>query len=164
MSPQLILTHWGRVTHICVGNHWVRLWLVTWSAPSHYLNQCWDIVNWTLRNKLQWTLNRNSNLFIQENHLKVSSAKWRPFCVGLNELKAYWTICHHWVRSRKGDNPLPDPVLTTMYGTILVSLGLIELSHLPLDKMAAISLTTFSNAFSWMKSLAFWFKFHWSLS
>ena len=36
-------------------------------APSHYLKQCWIIVNWTLRNKLQWNFNRNSNIFIQEN-------------------------------------------------------------------------------------------------
>ena len=33
----------------------------------------------------------------------------------------------------------------------------------PPDKMAAISQTTFSNAFSWMKSFVFWFEFHWSL-
>ena len=33
--------------------------------------------------------------------------------------------------------------------------GLHLLSHLPLDKMAAISQTTFSNAFSWMKSFVF---------
>ena len=39
----------------------------------------------------------------------------------------------------------------------------IELTHLPLDKMAAISQTIFSKAFSWMKSFVFWFKFHWSL-
>ena len=38
-----------------------------------------------------------------------------------------------------------------------------RLTHLPLDKMVAISQTTFSNAFSWMKSFAFRFKFHWSL-
>ena len=30
--------------------------------------------------------------------------------------------------------------------------------HLPLDKMAAISQTTFSNAFSWMKSFVFWIR------
>ena len=36
-------------------------------------------------------------------------------------------------------------------------------THLPLDKMAAISQTTFSSAFSWMKSFESWFKFHWSL-
>ena len=34
-------------------------------APSHYLNQCGDIVNWTLKNKLRWNLNWNSNIFIQ---------------------------------------------------------------------------------------------------
>ena len=54
------LTHWGRVTHICLGK-------LTWTAPSHYLNQCWNIVYWTLRNKLQWNFNRNSNIFIVEN-------------------------------------------------------------------------------------------------
>ena len=29
-----------------------------------------DIVNWTLRNKLQWNSNRNSNIFIHENALE----------------------------------------------------------------------------------------------
>ena len=37
-----------------------------WSAPSHYLNQCWDIVNWTPKNKLQWNFNRNSYIFIKK--------------------------------------------------------------------------------------------------
>ena len=37
------------------------------------------------------------------------------------------------------------------------------LTHLPLDKMAPISQTSFSNAFPWMKSSAFWYEFHWSL-
>ena len=36
-------------------------------APSHYLNQWWDIVYWTFRNKLQWNFNRNSYIFTQEN-------------------------------------------------------------------------------------------------
>ena len=26
-------------------HHWFRQWLVAWSAPSHYLNQWWGIVN-----------------------------------------------------------------------------------------------------------------------
>ena len=38
-----------------------------------------------------------------------------------------------------------------------------RLTHLPQDKMAAISQTTFSDAFSSMKTYIFWFKFHWSL-
>ena len=36
-------------------------------APSHYLNKCWVIVYWTLRNKLQWNFNQNTKLFINEN-------------------------------------------------------------------------------------------------
>ena len=36
------------------------------------------------------------------------------------------------------------------------------LTHFPLDKMAAISQTIFSDTFSWMKSFVFWLKFHWS--
>ena len=41
--------------HKCVnqlGQHWFRQWLVTYSAPSHLLNQCWFIVNWGIGNKL----------------------------------------------------------------------------------------------------------------
>ena len=37
------------------------------------------------------------------------------------------------------------------------------LTHLPLDKMATVSQTIFSDAFSWMKMFEFWLKFHWSL-
>ena len=36
-------------------------------ASSHYLNQCWNIVNWTLRNKLQWKCEQNLHIFIKEN-------------------------------------------------------------------------------------------------
>ena len=49
---------------------YIRKWLVAWTVPSHYLKQCWIIVNWTLRNKLQWNRNRNSKFFIQENALE----------------------------------------------------------------------------------------------
>ena len=40
--------------------------VVFWPAPS----QCWNIVKWTLRNKLQWNLNRNTHIIIQENALE----------------------------------------------------------------------------------------------
>ena len=36
-------------------------------VPSHYLNQWWYIVNWTLRSKLQWNFNRNSYISTHEN-------------------------------------------------------------------------------------------------
>ena len=42
-------------------------------APSHCLNPYWNIVNWTLRNKLQWKFNQNANLFI----CKIASERYR---------------------------------------------------------------------------------------
>ena len=81
------LTHRPLVPHICVSEsdqHWFRQWLVAYSAPSHYLNQCQVIVNRTLKNELQWNFNQNTKLFIHENASEISSAKWWPFCAGEN--------------------------------------------------------------------------------
>ena len=64
-----LLTHWGRVTHICVS----KLTIIgsdNGLSPSHYQNQCWNIINWTLRNKLQWNFSRKSNIFIHKNALE----------------------------------------------------------------------------------------------
>ena len=52
----------------------------------HYLNQCWNIVNWALGNKLQWNFNRNSNIFIEENTVEnvvceILFISSRPQCV-----------------------------------------------------------------------------------
>ena len=41
--------------------------------------------------------------------------------------------------------------------------GTVHLTHLPPDKMTAISQTIFSCAFSWMKSFVLRLKFHWHL-
>ena len=70
------------IDHLCMeftGHQWIprtkaseaELWCFLWSAPKyllqHYLNQCCNIVNWTLWNKVQWHFIRNSYIFIQEN-------------------------------------------------------------------------------------------------
>ena len=65
-----ISTHWGWVTQICVGNLTIIGSDNGFSPGQHQvinLNQCWNIVNWILRNKLQWNFNWNSEIFIQEN-------------------------------------------------------------------------------------------------
>ena len=88
-----LLTHLPIVPHICIsesGQHWFKFWLVTYRAPSHYLNQCCAIVNMTLGNKLQWHFNLNTKLFIQENASKILSVKRRPFCAGGDELRCLW--------------------------------------------------------------------------
>ena len=55
-------------------------------VPSHYLNQCWNIVNLSLRNNLQWSFKRNSYIFIQENTFecvvcKMAAMLSQPQCV-----------------------------------------------------------------------------------
>ena len=61
------LIHCGLVTSWWHRSGSTLALVMAWTAPSHYLNQCWNIVNWTLGNKLQWNFNRNSNIFIQQN-------------------------------------------------------------------------------------------------
>ena len=63
------------------------------SALSHYMKQCCLIVNWTLGNKPQWNSNRKKNPFHSSKwNLKVSPAKWRPFCPGGDELIGYYGL------------------------------------------------------------------------
>ena len=86
-----------------------------WTAPSHYLNHCWNIVKCTFSDKLQWNFNRNSNIFIHENALeyvicKMVSILSRPPCVecdlfyhnaseaavkGRGEIEGYQTTSKH---------------------------------------------------------------------
>ena len=43
------------------------------TKPSHYLNQCWNIINWSLGDKLQRNFIQNSYIFIQENAFEKTS-------------------------------------------------------------------------------------------
>ena len=85
-----ILTHWNDAYMRQKMNHrWSSQWLVTYLAPSRYLNQWWFIVNWTLGDIRQWHFIKNSNIFIWKMHLNIPSAKCRPFCLGLNLWRKY---------------------------------------------------------------------------
>ena len=46
--------------------------------PSHYLNYCWVIVYWTLRNRILCNFNQNSCIFIQENAFENVVCKMAP--------------------------------------------------------------------------------------
>ena len=52
-------------------HHWLRWWFVVLPTPSHYLNQCWNIVNWAIANKFQWHFNQNVYIFIHENAFEI---------------------------------------------------------------------------------------------
>ena len=81
------------VRNLCLSEsdqHWFRKWLVAYSAPSHYPNQSWVIVNWALTNKIQSNLNQIAILSLKKMHMRISFPIWRPFCPGGNELKYTW--------------------------------------------------------------------------
>ena len=50
-----------------IGSALVQIMACRLSAPSHYLNQCWIIVNWTFGDRLQWNFDKNTNFFIHKN-------------------------------------------------------------------------------------------------
>ena len=73
--------------HVCVSKQIIIGSHNGWPVQSHYLNQCWNLVSGTIRNTLQLNRNRISYIIsFKKMHLKQSSGKWRPFCLGLNVL------------------------------------------------------------------------------
>ena len=83
------LTHWGRVTHICVGKLAV---IVSDNGLSPGRRQA--IIGTNGGILLIGPLGTNFSEIVigiqtfsfKKMYLKMSSAKWRPFCLGLNEL------------------------------------------------------------------------------
>ena len=89
----LQLTHWGWVTHI--HDIYISNLAIVDSVNGLWPNQC-QAIFWTNAGMLSiWPLGTNfSEILIEiltfsfkKIHLKVSSAKWRPFCLGLSVLK-----------------------------------------------------------------------------
>ena len=93
-----VLTHRGRVTHICVGK------LTIIDSDNGLSPGQRQAIFWT--NAGIWLVgpfatNFNGILIgiqifsLKKMHLKMSSAKWRPFCLGLNVLNCQ-TIYKWW--------------------------------------------------------------------
>ena len=108
LEIKLLLTHWGRVTHICVG----KLTIIG-SDNGLSPGRCQAII-WTNAGILliEPKGTNFSEILIgieifsfKEMRLKMSSAKWRPFCLGLNALNLVWCWylwLHWWGQSRLG--------------------------------------------------------------
>ena len=92
----LSLTHWGRLTHICVSN-------LTIIGSDNGLSPGWrQAIIWTndgqlligpLRTNFSEILIEILTFSYKKMHLNVSSGKWWPFCLGLNELIWSLTMC-----------------------------------------------------------------------
>ena len=86
----LASTHWGRVTHICVGNLTI-IGSDNGLSPGRRQTIIWTNDGIVLIGPLRTNFNENLMEILifsfRKMRLKVSSAKWRPFCNGLNVFK-----------------------------------------------------------------------------
>ena len=96
------LTHWGRVTHICVSNLTIigsdnglspgRRQAITWSNVAILLIG-------PLGTNFSEILIEIHTFSLKKIHLKMSPGKWRPFCLGLNvfifENRKTWVLQKH---------------------------------------------------------------------
>ena len=64
----------------------------------HYMNQCWNIVNWTLENKLQWNCYRNLYTLIKLEQLERLRSEDTP-----RHLMITHIIESYWIPSQKNN-------------------------------------------------------------
>ena len=89
------ITHWGRVTHICVDN-------LTIIGSDNGLSPCRrQAIIWTnarilligpLGRNFSEILNKIHTFSFKEMHLKMSSRKWQLFCLGLNVINTRYNM------------------------------------------------------------------------
>ena len=84
-----MLTHWCRVTHICVSRI-TNIGSDNGLSPGRRQAIIWTNVGIllirTLGTNFSEILSEIHTFSFKKMHLKMSSAKWRPFCLGLNVL------------------------------------------------------------------------------
>ena len=114
LRPVVCLTHWGRVTHICVG----KLTIIgseNGLSPGRRQGIIWTNAGILLIGHL----GTNFSEILIEIHafsckkidLKMSSGKWRPSCIGLNVSNALQGTRCTFVVIRQ---PLRDPPLSLL--------------------------------------------------
>ena len=92
------LTHRGRVMHICIS-------IVTSLVQIIAFSPDWrQAIIWTnagillfepLGTNFSESLIEIQTLSFKKIHFKMSSGKWRPFCLGLNVLR--WELANWWI-------------------------------------------------------------------
>ena len=88
----LYLTQWGRVTHICVSKP-TTIGSNNGLSPGRHQAIIWTnagiLLIGPLGTNLSEILSEIHIFSLKKMHLKMSSGKWRPFCLCLNVLNLY---------------------------------------------------------------------------
>ena len=86
------LTHWGRVTHICVSELTI-IGSDNGLSPGRRQAIIWNNAGLLLIEPLETNFSEISigiqTFSLKKMHLNMSSAKWPPFCLGLNVLSPH---------------------------------------------------------------------------
>ena len=72
-------------------------------VKSHYLNQCWLIVDMALRSKRQRNTNQNTIAFVQKSTFKIYFAQWLPFFLDLSVLPHSPNVVHGALNNNETD-------------------------------------------------------------
>ena len=153
---KFILTHWGRKTHICVG----KLSII--GSDNGLSPGRRQVIIWTNAGILLiWPLGTNFNDILigiqtfsfKKMHLKMSSAKWRPFCLGHNVLTT--EIYRHYTLTTTSSYKLEgyhtQNSLSNMHATDVQWLA--RLLALPCNTMPCFSRSVIYSLFLATKSL-----------
>ena len=89
LLSEVPLTHWGRVMHICIGNLTI-IGSDNGLSPGRRQAIIWNNAGLLLIKHLGTNVSEIwigiQTYSLKKIHLNMSSAKWRPFCLGLNVL------------------------------------------------------------------------------
>ena len=137
------LTHWGRVTHICVGN------LTIIGSDNGLLPGRHQAIIWTnagivlirpLGTNFSEILIGIQTFSFKKMYLKMSSVKWRPFCLGLNVLTYLFNI----LRPDQNGWCFGDGILKSIFLNgnfcITIELPLKFVTQGPIDKKISLML------------------------
>ena len=95
-APETLLTHWDRVTHICVSKTTI-IGPDNGLLPGRHQAIIWTKAKIlsirTLGTNFGEILRKIYTFSFKKMHLKMSSAKWRQFYLGLNVLTLSGWIC-----------------------------------------------------------------------
>ena len=149
MAPSnLSITHLPIVPHICVSES-VQHWFIYGLSPIWRQAIIWTNAGLLsvrpLRTNFSEILIKIQSFSFTKVQPKILSAKWRPFCPGEMRTVDASSLSPK-CPSPPPQSPEQPPIATRLWCAITIV-------------VATIFQTTFSNAFSWLILMAFWFEF-----
>ena len=166
----MCLTHWGRVTHLCVSK------LTSIGSDNGLSPGRRQAIIWTndgilligpLGTNFSETLSEIHTFSFKKMGLKMSSGKCRPFCLGLNVLMGLmWSKCVAQGVLKMSDlfgiTPMPEPVLScivkrAIFIEVWIKIQLFSFKKLHL-KMSSARMSGMLFSLPWILTGIFWYS------